>query len=100
MLSSGNRVAVSLQNTGETYIYSPSYDMWYRSWDWNAEQENITGVTAIVTSENRLMLTGGQRENDPNDLLSEVYEFSPIHDKRKVGDLETARNSMAAVVLN
>ena len=100
MLSSGNRVAVSLQNTGETYIYSPSYDMWYRSWDWDAAQEIITGITAIVTSDNRLMFTGGQRGNDPNDLLPEVYEFSPIHDKRKVGDLKTTRKNMAAVVLN
>ena len=98
-LFKGNRVAVSLQNNGLTYIYSSDHNLWYRSWNWDHTFEEVYGIAAVVSSDNRLFLAGGQRGNNPNDYKTEIYEFHPTNGKKKVGDLETARKSMGPIVV-
>ena len=98
-LLTGNRVAVSLQNNGVTYVYSSDYNLWYRTWIWDNTNEEVYGITAAVSSDNRLLFAGGQRGSNPNDYKTEIYEIHPTNGKAKVGDLETARKSMGPIIV-
>ena len=96
----GNRVAVSLQNNGMTFLYSSDYNQWYRTWNWDNSVEDVHGITAAVSSDNRLFFVGGQRGNDANDYKTDIFELDPLTGKKKVGDLNTPRTTMGPLTFS